>query len=624
VIALVTLLFESTRVLVPVGALPVDSHVEIVQLETGWFASREIGETPEEALEFKPPPGVLVVSVFGPNGAARGFTRVASKGGAEMVLQAPATPRRGRGQLSMELTFPKDSKPDPLDVALHLGRDARQIAPDVLVVSGGEPARARAYWFDVPSGPAAIVLASKEWTIAKTPRVDVPERGALALRAEMIPRPSLRLRFDVAEDVGRGLLEVDLLDCEKERNFPGPTPILRCAPTASRKAGSDTEFFFAGLDPDLFAVRWRLGRWTNTLTVDLASAQSIVRTITIRPFEVFGRVTSGGLPAAAKLTFSPENTGLSCDARADEDGNYRIALVRRGWFLVGIDRPGLAEFGSRVELEGDEPRDERIDFDVPVNRVVVRILDAKSGDAIPRATALVEDLQHGANTSSDADDSGLATLAPLKPGAYEVTVSAKGYQTSQPRALDVNDSTGDEEIDIALPKSPGIRLRVLDVRGNPVGDASVFAMDGANVTSGGRTDRDGIVVPTNPLVTGQPLVAWDPAGHIGVARWSGDDQQELVIPPSAPPILIRFVSAEGRPRPDWAPAFAVDGVLVPLYAERSLGSGGDAVSRADGTFRLAGLPTSGISTLWPFGRPEQMVTRPLPVGEEIVFAVPAR
>jgi hypothetical protein len=624
VFALLALLVETSRAFVPPGALPTGTRVEIVQVETGWFASREIGEGSSEAAEFRPPAGTLVVSVFSPNGAARGFARLAAKRGEEVAIKVPAPPLRGRGQLALELTFPKDAKPDPKDVALLLTGHEKTVLPDVFVLAGEGPERALAFWLDVPAGAAAIALTSKEWTLAKALSPDVPERGTLALRGELVPKPSLRLRFDVAEGLSQGAMDVHLLDCEKQRNFPGPTPIELCTPVSSRKGRSDTEFVFSGLDPVLFAYRWKLGKWTDTATVDLNETGSTVRTIPIRPFEVWGRVTAGGKPIAARLRFSGVNTGLSFETDADEDGIYRIALVKRGPFQVGIRGPGFEEFGTSLRLEGDEPRDEHVDFDIPMNRVLVRILDAKSGDPIPMANAFVADSQHGRNFSALTDDSGLVTLPPLKKGSYEITGDAKGYQGSKPQTVDVDEKTGDEEIEIRLQKSAGIRLRVLDARGEPLGGATAGAMSGANMISEARTEADGVAVLLDPFLAGQPLVAWDAAGHIGVFRWSGDDQQDLVIPLSAPPVLVRFVSADGEPRPRWAPAFSIDAVEVPLYLDRFVSSGGDAISRPDGTFRLAGLPASGLLVLWPPFMPELAVTRPLPVVEEIVLTVPAR
>src|ERR1035437_2784035 len=331
VFALLALLVESSRAFVPPGTLPKESRVEVVQVETGWFDSREIGEGLAEATEFRPPAGTLVVSVFGPNGAARGFTRLAAKRGEEIAIKLPTSPARGRGQLSLELTFPKDAKPDPKDVVLLLAGHEKKLLPDVFVLMGAAPARARMFWLDVPAGAAAIRLTSKDWTLAKPLNPDVPERAALALRGDLVPKPSLRLRFDVAESVGHGPVEVDLLNCEKQRNFPGPTPIELCTLVTSEKGRSDTEFLFGGLDPELFACRWKLGKWTDTVTVNLEDARPVVRTIAIHPFEVWGRVTAGGQPVAAKLHFWAANTGLTFETEAAEDGTYRVALVRRGW-----------------------------------------------------------------------------------------------------------------------------------------------------------------------------------------------------------------------------------------------------------------------------------------------------
>jgi hypothetical protein len=286
VFALLTLLVEASRLFVPSGTLPKESRVEIVQIETGWFETCEIGEGPGDVPDFKSPTGTLVVSVFGPNGASRGFTRLAVKRGEEIAIQVPTSPARGRGQLSLELAFPKDAKPDPKDVS---------------------------------------ALTSREWTLAKPLNPDVPERGALALRGELVPKPSLRLRFDVAESVGHGPVEVDLLDCEKQRNFPGPTPIERCTLVSSQKGRSDTA------------------------TEDLENARPTVKTIPIRPFEVFGRVTAGGQTVAATLLFWAVNTGHTFETDADENGFYRIALT-----LFAIDGVAFADGSNRITLVGGD------------------------------------------------------------------------------------------------------------------------------------------------------------------------------------------------------------------------------------------------------------------------------
>lgn len=619
--ALLALLAGTSRAFVPPGTLPKGSRVEVVQVETGWSESREIGEESAEAVDFKPPAGALVVSVFSPDGAARGFARVVTKHGEEVAIKAPATPGPGRGQLALELSIPKDVRPDPADLPLALTVRERTFLPDVLVVS--EAGRVRAYWLDLPAGAARLALASKEWTLVKPLAADVPERGAGAARGEMSAKPSLRLRFDVAGGSGPQAVQVDLLDCEKQRNFPDPLPVDMCALVSSKSGSSDKELAFIALEPGLFGVRWKLGKWTDTLTVDVGNGPA-VRTIAIRPFAVSGRVTAGGLGTAARLSFRAVNAGLSFETDADDSGNYRIELVKRGRFQVAILRPGFEPFAADLRLEGDEPRDERADFDVPVNRITVRIVEAESGLPIPAATAFVTDLQQGPNFGTGADDSGRATLPPLKKGSYRVTANAKGYQESAPQTVVVDEGSREQELEFKLRKSTGPRLRVLGSGGEPLAGASVAAIFGANAISAARTAADGIVVLANPFSPGQPLVAWDAAGRLGVFRWSGEDQQDLVIPPSGPPILLRFVSPSGEPRPNWAPNFSVDGVQVPPFAERFTSSGGDAISRADGTFRLAGLPASGVLVLWPAGSPDLAVTRPLPVSEEIVFSVPAR
>ena len=617
---LLTLLVEASRLFVPPGTLPKDSRVAAVHIETGWSEARVVGEGAGAAPDFRTRAGTFVVSVFGPDGRARGFTRIAAKKGEEIALFAPASPARGRGQLSVEIAFPKDAKPDPKDVALLLVGHEKRLVPDVFVFTG--KTRAQAFWLDVPAGPGAIALTSRDWTLAKPLSPDVPESGAVAVSGEAVEKPSLRLLFDVAESVGHGNVEVDVLNCEKERNFPGPTPIERCVPVASQKGRSDTELFFGGLDPVLFACRWRLGKWADTAMVDLENARPVEKRIAIRPFEVSGRVTAGGAPTAAKLRFWAVNTSHTFETEAAEDGIYRLALIRRGWYTVGIRRPGAAPFGAEMKLEGDELRDEHADFDVPVNRVVVRILDAKAGQPIPGAMAFVEDGR--GNFSENADSEGNATLPPLEKGSYEITGQAKGYQRSKPQRILVDESTGEREIEIRLQPSADIRLRVLNVSGAPVEGAFVCALNGGEGFSGGRTDSSGLAVLPDPFPKGQPLVAWDASGHLGFFRWTGEEQQDLVIPPSGPPVVVRFAAPDGQPRPRWATLFGVDGIAFTDGSTRMAACGGDQQSRPDGTFRICGLPATGTLRIWPFGKPELAVTRQLPVAEVLVFTVPVR
>ena len=620
---LLTLLVEASRLFVPPGTLPKDSRVAAVHIETGWSEARVVGEGAGAAPDFRTRAGTFVVSVFGPDGRARGFTRITAKKDDEIAILAPSSPARGRGQLSVDLTFPKDAKPDPKDLALLLVGHEKRLVPDVFVFTG--TTRAQAFWLDVPAGLAAIALTSRGWTLAKPLSPEVPERGAVAVSGEAVEKPSLRLLFDVAESVEQGNVEVELLNCEKERNFPGPTPIERCVPVASQKGRSDTEHVFGGLDPVLFAVRWKLGKWSDTAMADMQNARPVEKRIVVRPFEVSGRVTAGGAPTAARLRFWAVNTGHVFETEAGEDGIYRLALVRRGRYAVGIQRPDAPPFGAALRLEGDELRDEHADFDVPVNRVTVRVVDARSKDPVAGAEVFVKDLQGVRSSSWVVDASGTTTLAPQEKGSYTLTGSAKGYRQSPPERLDVDENLRDRDVEIRLQPSVDIRIRVLDARAAPSARAVVGVVDaGGDSVSGALTDEQGVGLLPDPISPGQPLAVRDAGGRIGVFRWSAEEQQDLMMPWPGPPVVVRFVAPDGEPRPRWATLFAIDGIAYRDGSTRIAACGGDLQSRPDGTFRICGLPATGTLRIWPFGKPDLAVTRPLPVTEEIVFAVPAR
>lgn len=106
-------------------------------------------------------------------------------------------------------------------------------------------------------------------------------------------------------------------------------------------------------------------------------------------------------------------------------------------------------------------------------------------------------------------------------------------------------------------------------------------------------------------------------------RWSGEKEQVIEIPPSGPPVTIRFQTPSGQPIKKLV-RVGVDDIIMfdGPFAQQVTSSGSQWSSGADGIARIIGLPARGILTVFPVGRPDLAVTRPLPVTEEIVVTVP--
>ena len=68
---------------------------------------------------------------------------------------------------------------------------------------------------------------------------------------------------------------------------------------------------------------------------------------------------------------------------------------------------------------------------------------------------------------------------------------------------------------------------------------------------------------------------------------------------------------------------SVDGILDDKrFVDQALLAGGDHASGSDGDLRVAGLPSMGLLTVFPFGRPDLAVLRTLPVREAITITLP--
>ena len=601
------------RLFVAPGTLPEGARIEITSVSTGVSEAREVGK---EGAAFAQPPGEIVVSVFSPNGKTRGFMRLTVRSGEELGIVDPPVPARGRGQLGAVLSFPKDAASGRKEVALFLVGGGKKLRPDVVV--DADTSHLFAFWLDAPARPVRIVTESRAWTLAKALEAEIPDRGAFAASGELVVKPSITVRFDAGDAALHGPADVELLDCEKQAGHTGPLPVPLCTLRATELGSSRGSFVFHELDPSLYALRWTRGPLRDTLEMDLHDARSIEKVIALRTFEVSGRVTAGGKESPATLVWEPVNSGLTFEAKAGEDGQYRVPLVRRGRYLVKVAIEGLEPDTRLQRFEGDEFRDERRDFDVPWNRITVRVLDAKTAEPVPGAAVgwgPADDDRGG--SVSNADELGTLALPPLRIGKWEISAWTKGYRQPTPTILDVDAKTRERTLTIALQKSAGPKIRVLDPDGAPAAGGFLTG-DGF----GGGADAEGRVTLDDPLETGQAFSAWDARGRLGVFRWSGEEEQVVRIPPSGPPFAVRFLSEDGKPRPGWVATFSIDGIRVTPSGNRQNKAGGDVKAGADGRQILAGLPAFGVVTLIPAWKADAAVTRTLPVTEEIVFIVP--
>jgi hypothetical protein len=540
------------------------------------------------------------------------------------TVSLPGFPRlaKGRGQLSVDFEYASRDAPHDLAVALRVGETV--LRPDEVV--SAHPDRHFAVWYDVPSGTGTLEVTSRYWSLGVAGLVEVPDRDLLVRRAiPLLRRPTLKVRLLGSERLEAGDVEVDLLACEKLVDLATAPPLGLCSQTALQKGTPGGTFTFPNLSPKAYALRWRKGPLHAVRWVDLRDGQSRDEEIPIEVTEVRGRVTRRGQGYAARLVFAAPNADERTKAEADAEGNYQVLVAQPGEYSVVIRDERGRDFDQRCAVATDRPENS-CDFDLPANAVVVRV-GTEDGAPLPDSARVSFDLKAPPPRSATItfgyglalDRDGSVLLPPLPNGFLFVEGQAEGYRvTSAGAPLEITNDLGISEVPVILRKGSGIRLRIVDPAGRPATQARIWSGP-----YGAIADGSGIAAFDNPLSAGSPLVAYDAAGRMLFTRYSGNEEDTLRIPQSAPPFRIHLQYPDGAPVSGGVVLVSVDGILDDKrFVDQALLAGGDHASGSDGDLRVAGLPSMGLLTVFPFGRPDLAVLRTLPVREAITITLP--
>lgn len=255
--------------------------------------------------------------------------------------------------------------------------------------------------------------------------------------------------------------------------------------------------------------------------------------------ELRGRVTRHGKGIAARMHWEAYNSGAAYETMADEDGRYSVTVAQKGRHFVRV-RAGDGRTFARDFSVGDL---QRYDIEIPENKVAITVVTEK-GTPVVAARITYEVLTPPPEGPQEdvgqrrTDKEGKATLPPLPSGTLKASISAEGFRQAETQPLEITEKTGDEEILVTLTTGAGMRVHILDSMGSPAANARVWSQsENAHTVA----DASGTAVFEEPLFAGAPLIAFDARGSMGFFRYSGDEEQTLFIPPSGPPILVRFL-----------------------------------------------------------------------------------
>jgi hypothetical protein len=547
---------------------------------------------------------------------------VNAKPGETVGLRGLSGPSRGRGQLLVGLKYPQAAPPHDASIALRTR--GTLVPPDGIVTT--HPDRYFAVWYDAPSGPATIELSSKFWVLGASEGISIPERAtAIEWAIPVIRRPTLSVRFQKLERLGDGDVEVQLLSCGDPSDLNIPPTIPNCKLLASEQHVPREPFVFPGLGRARYALQWKKESLAAVRWVDLGDGQSRDETIAVDLAEVRGKITRAGKEFPARVALLLPNESVRARTQTDERGEYSVTVAQTGMYFVAIQGRDRREYSKTCAVQALE-ESTTCDYDVPPNAVTVMVR-TDDGSPLPpdavvsyrvKSPSTLEELDFGHGLAVGA--SGTVALPPLPNGTLLVEARARGYRPTSASPLTVSAELGDAEVPVVLAHGSGIRLTILDERGQPAAAARIWSGDYGVVA-----DSLGVAQFDNPLGTGSPLIAFDSGGRMLFTRYDGSDSPVLRIPPSAPAVVIRFQLPNGTPVARAMVSLAVDGVLDnKRFVDQILWAGGDPVSGADGRLRLAGLPATGLLVIYPADHAELAVQRSLPVLDEITVVLPTR
>jgi hypothetical protein len=446
---------------------------------------------------------------------------------------------------------------------------------------------------DVPPGHYAAEIGGGCWTADRTSIVVSAGANVSAQSAkELVTQPQCRLTVTWRIDGAMGSESVDptcaqpreaaharltLSHCRYEKGHSDPSE-CNAVRSAELAGTAGTASFHNLLAGEYDIILFRSGA-RAVAQIALGATPTSKTALVLDPEIVTGKVTRGGKPVSALVTFASGTTVSNGDT-----GEFRCFVSdspgqRAVWVTPCDTERTYIEIPAKPVNAGD-----RYDIAISENRLTIRIED-EHGDAVADA-AVTERIVTTNNTLARhtvgvTDDSGTVVDVGLaRDETFEICAMRRGYTMTC--IDDVLMKTNDETRALRLRKPSGRQVRIVSEQ--PLGRAEVLVVSGSRIIDDVSVDADGTFRLTVQPATNTVLYVF--ADHYPLTRLPVPDltRDEPLLPLPVIPSRSFAVTLPGASAHRGGP-FDVElgGVVVPL----------DVFSHYQATHHLAAQIRSG-------------------------------
>ena len=384
---------------------------------------------------------------------------------------------------------------------------------------------------------------------------------------------------------------------------------------------------FEGLAAGVYQVRVRGRENSEQLAVKVGIGQNDERrtTITIQPRKLTGRITLGGVNLGeAALVLRHKEFRWEAGIPVREDGTFEAPFWQYGAFSYNVRTPAMpTAYAAHIELDETNP----VAIEIPDGRISGTVRDAKSGAAVASVFVALQTnagrMEQHVRTTTDAQ--GRFDFVGMKYGRHKVRVLSPAYVEPAPVVFEINQAAPLRELDIRLEPGRAIPLVVVGADGDPVDQATVYALAGAKLCARTTTDEDGRTAIAVPEDEAAVLFVISPEGGFAVARVARErtgGRIRVDVPRASSSLSIRARTSNGVEMPPFSLLMRYDGAVVPIEVleELSAMQGLRFGTGANSEVQLDRIP-GGSYEFWPY-RTEEEADAILASGED--FAAPIR